>query len=518
MIITNVQFTNWKVFEDTGRLALGPVNVIVGKNNSGKSALIQALHAIQQNALVRATDVRLGARACELKYDFAEMGNPRRRYFTQVVANTTGDLTVRFGNNDGGLNIQQTILQYTPEREGRPDPGQVGQANVDRVPGQEPGNFVYTYLSKRKVGRYDRQVNQTVQNALTGTLEHLAAKVVRLSNRTHPGYGEFIRLCDELLGFPVGTVTDANGMLVGITVGHHGDITIEAMGEGVASILGLIVDLCVADGHLFLIEEPENDIHPEALKTLLRVIIDKSARNQFVVSTHSNIVTKYLGSVPGSRVYCVDLDFRTHEVPTSTIREIGTSPEERIGVLRQLGYELYDFDLWDGWLILEESTAETIVWRYLIPWFAPRLLRVRTLAAGGTSKVEPTFEDFRRLFLFAHLEHHYRERAWVLVDGDASGRRVVERLRQAYKTWPAEHFVALAAEDFESYYPKRFSADAEKIRQLKHDARPPAKKALVEKVKEWCDSSPEQAKKALEESAAEVITILQVIERKVRSH
>ena len=41
------------------------------------------------------------------------------------------------------------------------------------------------------------------------------------------------------------------------------------MGEGVANIVGLLVDLCLAENKLFLIEEPENDIHPKALKGLL---------------------------------------------------------------------------------------------------------------------------------------------------------------------------------------------------------------------------------------------------------
>lgn len=52
--------------------------------------------------------------------------------------------------------------------------------------------------------------------------------------------------------------------------------------------------------------------------------------------------------------------------------------------------------------------------------------------------MEPTFEDFRRLFLFAHLEPQYRGRAWVIVDGDDVGQEVVDALRGKYQTWPAE--------------------------------------------------------------------------------
>jgi predicted ATPase len=34
------------------------------------------------------------------------------------------------------------------------------------------------------------------------------------------------------------------------------------MGEGVMNILGLIVHLAIAENRLFLVEEPENDVHP----------------------------------------------------------------------------------------------------------------------------------------------------------------------------------------------------------------------------------------------------------------
>src|SRR5262249_19596834 len=156
---------------------------------------------------------------------------------------------------------------------------------------------------------------------------------------------------------------------LGIPVGKHDFIYVEDMGEGVSSLLGLIASLCMADGNLLLIEEPENDIHPEGLKALLRSIVEKSANNQFIVSTHSNIVTKHLGAAPGGKVFKVELNYQPGQVPTSTIEEIPGTPEARIDVLRELGYELYDFDLWNGWLILEEASAERIIRDYLIPWF-----------------------------------------------------------------------------------------------------------------------------------------------------
>jgi predicted ATP-dependent endonuclease of OLD family len=268
----------------------------------------------------------------------------------------------------------------------------------------------------------------------------------------------------------------------------------------------------MADDNLYLIEEPENDIHPESLKTLLSAIVEKSENNQFIVSTHSNIVTRYLGAASDCKIFEFTTDHVPNIIPTSNVSEVPPTADARINVLRRLGYELSDFDLWEGWLILEESSAEVII-KYLIPWFAPRLARIRTVAAGGTSKVGPTFEDYRRLFLFAHLQPQYQGRAWVVVDGDDEGKQVATDLQQKYKSWPAEHFSTWSQSDFELYYPIRFSKQIEDTLALPHDKKKAAKKKLLDDVKDWCDNNQDDAKIEFKKSAKEVIAKLQKIEK-----
>jgi hypothetical protein len=390
-----------------------------------------------------------------------------------------------------------------------------GEAAVDRIPAAEPSNFIYTYFSKRKVSGFERTVDLERTLAVQSDLRYLVAKVSRLANADYEGAAEYEKLCKDVLGFRISAYASQGGQQAGVTVGRYDHIPIESMGEGVSSMLGLITDLCMGEGNLFLIEEPENDIHPESLKALLDVIVDKSENNQFIVTTHSNIVTRYLGAAEDSKVFEVTMNQQADRMPTSEIREIENTPEARIEVLRDLGYELSDFDLWDGWLILEESSAEMVI-RYFIPWFVPRLARIRTVAAGGVTKVVPTFEDFRRLFLFAHLEPQYRQRAWVVVDGDEPGQKAVAQLQNDYKrTWQPEHFRTWAHGDFELYYPERFADEVAAVLALPHDAKPPAKKRLTRAVKKWCDENPDEAKLEFSVSAAEVIELLREIDAKL---
>jgi hypothetical protein len=506
MKLSTVRITNLKSLADTGDIALGQINVLLGRNNHGKSAFIRGVHLMQQpGPNISVSDVRLGEQQASAHFTLTgENPEDLQRYFGTEVAQSSLDFVVNLGRS-GDPNQHNVSISISSSRPNR-GPSLLSQ--------QEPDNFIYTYLSKRKVAQFERTVNRASTLAVQPDLRYLVAKVARLSNPDYERADEYTRLCNAVLGFriTVHPANDGNGQQAGIPVGKYGYIAIESMGEGVSSQLGLIADLCMADGNLFLIEEPENDIHPDGLKTLLDVIVEKSRQNQFIVTTHSNIVTRYLGAAPGSKIFEFESEFKPNAIPTSTVHEVEQTATARIAVLRKLGYELSDFDLWEGWLILEESSAEIIIRNYLIPWFAPKLARIRTLSAGGTSKVTPTFEDFRRLFLFAHLEPQYKDRAWVVADGDDSGKRTVKQLHEKYKSWPADHFRTWSNSDFEFFYPPTFDQQVKEALGKSGDEKRQAKKLLLADVKTWCDTNPDEAKVAFEKSAPEVIALLREIE------
>lgn len=514
MRIKRIRVASWKSYEEAN-IELAQLNVLVGRNNSGKSALIKAAHCLQPGNSIHRDEIRLGSEIASFQYLLGEFN--AKKYAADAVA----------GGNVPGLEEDGTIAEVLAELHlKRPDKDDQAYVNSEyvlhtkdqvyggspRIPSMEPDNFIYPYLSKRKVPSYEKSVNKQLALQVPGTLQQLSSKVARLLSAGHPGGNQFRSLCSRLLNMDLGNVVVDNGQLVGFTVGQHGDITIESMGEGVAGVLGLIIDLCVADGNLFLIEEPENDIHPQGLKSLLEVIIEKSTTNQFIISTHSNIVVKYLASAPDSRLYAVEQDTNSQGLPTSTVRLVET-PEDRSAVLRDLGYDLHDFDLAEGWLILEEASAERLIRDYLIPWFAPKLTRIRTIGAGGTGDVPPTFKEFAKLVLFIHREETLKHRAWVVVDGDESGQTVVDKLNAKYTTWPGDRFRCLSKERFEDYYPPRFQEEIDAAFSIpKGLKQQEAKSVLRQQVQDWCDENRELAKQELAESAAEVIEVLQEIE------
>ncbi|MGN6364592.1 ATP-dependent nuclease [Asticcacaulis taihuensis] len=386
---------------------------------------------------------------------------------------------------------------------------------VSKLPSSEPDHFIVPYFSKRKVNSYNEDVREQFAMQIGNNFTNLAAKLSRVSNPEFPNYETYRKTCKDILGFVVTAIPSEGGQRAGVYLPDKKTVPIDQMGEGVPNIVSLLAELAVSENKIFLIEEPENDLHPSALKALLDLIIISSTKNQFVISTHSNIVLRHLGAETGANVYNI-LAF-PNELPTRAEAQlVPNTPQDRLRILSNLGYSFSDFDLWDGWLFLEEASAERIIRDYLIPWFAPKLSRIRTLAAGGADDIDPRFSDFERLTRFTHLENAYRGLAWVRVDGDEKGKAIVSKLQSDYKAWPPDRFANFSSDQFERYYPADFQDKIDVILKMpRGQHKTTAKKALLLEVLEWLNVDEKRGREALAQSAKEIIDDLASIQETI---
>ena len=502
MLFDSVRVRGFRSIEDTDVLTLGTVTLVVGRNNTGKSSLLRSIYSLQNGAPVQQSDVRLGTDRSIVNLTFDRMPPP----FVKVP--TFANIFDESVDSSGSLTC--TLDRQQSRWEIKIDAGE-GSAVLQGIESREPHNLIFPVLSGRRVTLYREQASDQSAFAVMPTDNNLVSRILSLSgSRLQEGI-RFRELCNRILGIDINIMPGENGQqILGIQVDRFSNIPLEAMGAGLSGSLSLIVGLSVARGKLFIIEEPEDDLHPTALKELLDAIAESSQNNQFLISTHSSIVLTRLSGLPDLKIFHVTSD--NGIPPTSSFTEVA-SPADRISVLQDLGYGLADLDLGEGWLIFEEASAERLIRQYLSRWFAPGLTKLRTLAARGASRVEPLFEDFREMFLFAHLELIYRNRAWVIVDGDEIGRSTIEKLRRDFGSWPADHFRHWTCDDFELYYPPRFGDRVREVLAISdRRKRKDAKKVLLDEVIAWIEEDEQSARDAFAESASDVIAVLKEIE------
>lgn len=502
MRVKSIRLQNFRSFVDSGTVALDQVNVLIGANNSGKSSVLRGLHLLQQGIGDPFADVRVGSTTAEVDIQLTEAesclpwatGPVPENVLYQVKINTPD-------RRNGSINFSLFVANS-------------GQRTGDcRLPGSEPNHFIVPFFSKRKTANYLEDIREHNVVQISSEMTNLAAKLSRLANPQFPAYQQYAEACKAILGFVVTAIPSPNGQLPGVYLPDQSTVPIDQMGEGVPNIVAFLCCLAVSRGKLFLVEEPENDLHPLALKSLLDLIRKSAEHNQFVISTHSNIVVSHLCSHANSQL--LQISSEPGVLPTlAHIAAVPPTPDARIQVLQDLGYAFSDFELWDGWLFLEESSAERLLRDYLIPWFAPRLKRVKTVAARGVDGIEPLFTDFHRLMLFTHLQPAYAGRTWVRVDGDDAGRQVTAHLRKQFATFQPLAFSCWRATQFEHYYPSNF-ADAVSTALSIQDkqTKRAAKLELLLKVIDWIEVDKERARTAFHESARDVIDDLCNIER-----
>ncbi|NOS91815.1 MAG: AAA family ATPase [Cyclobacteriaceae bacterium] len=497
MRISTLNVTNYRCFEELKLSFSNRINVFVGANNGGKTSILKCILELQ-NSSISSSDARTKENQIKISMTFSG-GWPRDEKGVEQNGFTNIDMIF----NKNGTSTKNLYNPFTSSI-----------SDFTKSPDKEPNNLIYPFLAKRKTNIFDQAINANAAKSVRGDLYNLIAKIDNLIDSGQSKHDKYKNACIDTLGFYVHCKASENGKKAGFLVNESDFLTIESMGEGVSNLLGMIVNLCVAKDQILVIEELENDIHPKALKSLLSLIAESSNSNQFFISTHSNIILSKLGSLEGSKIFGVSSKL-VDRVPTSIVTELNDSEDRRI-VLEELGYELDDLGLWKGWLILEESSAETIINSYLIPWFVPNLIgKLRTLSSNGYHRAKNKFDKLHEQFLYLHLSPVYKNKAWVILDAGQSESAEIEKMKTLYvekHSWNDENFRQFSKHDFENYYPSQFMDQIQKISELKKEDRKALKENLLIDTLKWINGNPEEAKKELSISAKEVIDILKQIE------
>ncbi|MEP9364015.1 AAA family ATPase [Nocardioides sp. CN2-186] len=504
MPIESVEVRNFRSIRESGQIDLGPITLLIGENNAGKSSLLRAVHMVQGGGRAEPDDIRIGTGRAQV---VLAISDPPPTAVSTILRHG------RYPLGDGvTLTADKDAYEFGVSLDWPRDSQRAAQ--VVQIPSRRPDHLTVPFFSRRKSAQYESAVRRDLAQEVDTTDRNLTSRIASLATGAHSEGRRYRELVDRVLGIEVSTYLVDDGQIPGQAVSSGDGIALTRMGEGVSSIVAMMTDLAAPGRRLFLIEEPENDLHPRALRALLDVLGEAAIDgHQFLITTHSDIVLRELGAKLGTRIYRVEVGADDRGLPLSSYHPISDSLD-REEALRELGYEQtapY------GWLLMEEASGETFVRDVIIPLFAPRLAILRTVSANGAGNLARRLDGLHSMLLFAHLSTD-APLAWVIADGDRAGRDAIGELRERFSAWPPDRFRTLDRNNIEEFYPARFSDQVEAIRAEGDRQRAMRMKGeLVRAVRTWAVGN-DDAEAELEQSARPLIDLLRSVQESVAAH
>ena len=285
-MITQAQFTNFGPLIDVAWEGLGPINLVIGPNGTGKTFLLKALYV----ALKTLEEYKRGdspRTASEILAD--------RLHWT-FQADTIGDLVSK--GQDRPLRFRCAENEKTFSYSfGRETTRQITELENHVPPRTSDSIFLPAkeVLSLHSLILESREKDRRF--GFDDTYFDLA-KALRISPTRGRNYQEFAQSRRELEGMFGGKVEYDES--VGKWYFWKGSqrFSIGVTGEGIKKIA--ILDTLLSNRYLNLesvvfMDEPESALHPHALTTLLDIVARLAERGiQFFLASHSYFVVKKL--------------------------------------------------------------------------------------------------------------------------------------------------------------------------------------------------------------------------------
>ena len=470
-----------------------PVNVIIGRNNSGKSHLLDLVNALCEGDL--------GSHA----WHYRCCGVLDAVSLSEHFQDNVSDRRLR-GNEwrDHGRHFIDTEITWEIDKNGKVHfPGEfpfessygedstnarrskIGKV-VSKPTHQLNGKSFRRLLADRDIQAEKEMPELSLETNGTGA-SNVIRRFILTANRQYPS--EVIQY--ELLS-ALNSIFGNDGRFLGIQVKHHddkdspgprdhweiyleeenkGSVPLSSSGSGLKTVLLVLLNLLVIpkienkknSDFVFAFEELENNLHPALLRRLFRYLEKHAVEEQTTVflTTHSSAALDLFGLSENAQIIHV-----THDGETARTTTI-SAHFEQLDVLSELGAKPSDLLQANG-IVWVEGPSDRIYLNRWIQLYSDGACRegrdYQCVFYGGTLlasiELQPPEEETGLVNLL-----RVNPNIVVVCDGDRDAEDTplksrVERLRMEVANIPGGHIWITEAREIENYVPGSVLAQA----------------------------------------------------------
>lgn len=404
MWIDRFRVQNFSSFEDSHWVALDPkFNLFVGRNNSGKSALLRSLvfplpdnphkdpntfrgtnlkmPLIQVDLLCRASEIfdRMEAKGAKALFPvldndvqsinelLAFLNNTEKPVKLEMQRSVGSDLAPRDGGSISQFRNSTSPYCVQVARIGESLTQQGIRQSADNLPEilhENTGSIFHFNAERLNVGRSSLDS----PGRLRSDAQNLPAVLARLQGSRRPLFDRIEKhVVDIVGGIEAITVTPVDNMFE-ILIWPKKDAVFEELsfklqdsGTGIGQILAVVTAVVTSEQSVIIIDEINSFIHPSAVKKLLHLLRSDYPHHQYIISTHSSDA---IASCNAEKMYVIDrMGF------SSSVREINISDADQArDVAGHLGFSMMDVFGFER-VIWVEGPTEEVCFQYIVRRF-----------------------------------------------------------------------------------------------------------------------------------------------------
>ncbi|TGK41432.1 AAA family ATPase [Leptospira andrefontaineae] len=353
-MIENLFITSEELLQNYSINGIGRLNIITGKNNSGKSTLLNILRSHEKAAILASCDIRfLEKISAIIRKKFQE---------TEVVPVKNFDFELKkFFSQTSFISNEKLQTQLFSLIT------QLGERNPDEIFIFDPSIEPLSQIIQREIFTMPKSIlipakrNSPTESPLnlyeidrTGNAQNILNILFKLKNSANDpedsAYYQSIRKnfqeITEGFEFEV-SISERN--VIKLFFKRDGNYkAAENFGLGLQDILCILTFTLEPSTQLVLIEEPENHLNSGVQKNLLKYF-RQSTNKQFIITTHSGV---FLNPLFVDKILLTKYDAKKIEIIDST---------SKAEALYELGYELSDNIHTDMLILVEGPNDRPII-------------------------------------------------------------------------------------------------------------------------------------------------------------